>query len=171
MSDAPIYAKTAAGQAEVATRSTRLSMMQRRLLILADGQRGADELARLVPAETFDATIALLLSYALIVEVADAAAAGADALEVPTINGALEAPVPWLDPALALREAKRRAVRELFERLGPDADSLALRIESAGSAEEFRERLRDAERLVSAMNGVPAGQDYLRALRRVSPDL
>ncbi len=33
-------------------------------------------------------------------------------------------------------------------------------------ADEFRERLRDAERLVSALRGVEAGQAFLRALRR-----
>jgi hypothetical protein len=67
---------------------------------------------------------------------------------------------------ITLDEAKRRAVRELNDRLGPDAEVVAIRIESCRSIEEFRERVRDAERFVSAALGAAAAQDYLRALRR-----
>ncbi len=164
MSDVPIYAKTAAGLAEVATRSTRLSMTQRRLLIMADGKRGADELAALVPAGTLDDTIELLLSLGLVVPVVDPVREAADPLDVPTIDGAIGPPAA-IEPGLALDAAKRRAVRELFARLGPDADSLAVKIEACRAPEEFRERLREAERVVSAAKGMAAGQDYLRALR------
>lgn len=167
MSDAPIYAKTAAGLAEVATRSDRLSMTQRRLLIMADGKRGSHELAGLVPAGTLDEGIALLVSLGLIVKVVDEASDVADPLDVPTINGSVAepAPAPVADSVITLDAAKRRAVRELFNRLGPDADSLAIKIEACRTADEFRERVREAERLVSAVRGVAAGQEYLRSLR------
>ena len=42
-----------------------------------------------------------------------------------------------------LKEAKRRAVRELNDRLGPEADVMAMRIEACRSIDEFRERVRD----------------------------
>jgi hypothetical protein len=79
------------------------------------------------------------------------------------------APAPSPEPDLApitLDEAKRRAVRELTDRLGPEADRVAIRIESCRSVEEFRERVREAERYVAMALGAAAAQDYVRALRR-----
>jgi hypothetical protein len=69
---------------------------------------------------------------------------------------------------ITLEEVKRRAVRELNDRLGPEADGLAMRIEGCRNIDEFRERVRDAERYVAAALGAAAAQDYLRALRRGS---
>src|SRR5690606_41264560 len=42
-----VYAKTPAGQQEIGERKAGLDIRQRRLLILVDGHRSADELARL----------------------------------------------------------------------------------------------------------------------------
>jgi tellurite resistance protein len=67
---------------------------------------------------------------------------------------------------MTLEEAKRRAVRELTDRLGPEAETVALRIESCRTIEDFRERVREAERFVTAVLGAAAAADYLRALRR-----
>ena len=58
------------------------------------------------------------------------------------------------------------AVRELTDRLGPLAESLAVRIEQCRTAEELRVRIRDAERLLAGMMGEAAAVDYMRALRR-----
>jgi hypothetical protein len=69
---------------------------------------------------------------------------------------------------ITLEEVKRRAVRELNDRLGPEADGLAIRIEACRNIDEFRERVRDAERYVAAALGAAAAQDYLRSLRRGS---
>jgi hypothetical protein len=175
MSDA-LYMKTAEGSAEVAARSPRLNMTQRRVLIMADGKRTIAELAQLVPQGNIEEVLALLIGMGLIGRIPDgtesaAAAAAIEPLDVPTITGV--APPPTLspppgepEPVMTLDEAKRRAVRELTDRLGPGADSLAMKIEACRSADEFRERLREAERLVSALQGAEAGQAYLRALRR-----
>jgi hypothetical protein len=67
---------------------------------------------------------------------------------------------------ITLEEAKRRASRELTDRLGPDAEVVAIRLENCKSIEEFRERVREAERLIAAVLGQPVAQEYLRALRR-----
>jgi hypothetical protein len=67
---------------------------------------------------------------------------------------------------MTLDEAKRRAVRELTDRLGPGAEGVSLRIESCRTIEDFRERVREAERLVTAALGPAAAADYLRALRK-----
>ena len=67
---------------------------------------------------------------------------------------------------MTLEEAKRRAVRELTDRLGPDAEALSLRIESCRTIEDFRECVREAERFVTGAMGSAAAADYLRALRK-----
>lgn len=174
-----LYIKTAEGAAEVAARSPRLNMVQRRVLIMADGKRTAGELAQFVRQGDLDEALAMLIGLGLLVradsaqdaEEPPAVAGTTEPLDVPTVDGSRSAaklnPAPTEpEPVLTLDEAKRRAVRELIDRLGPDADVLAMKIESCRSADEFRERLRDAERLVSTLRGIDAGQAYLRALRR-----
>lgn len=168
-----IYAKTPRGVAEVAARSAQLSMTTRRVLIMMDGKRTLGELAMLVRPGEIDAIIAQLEGAGL------AQKAEGSASEAPgtPVNGrSVEAEAPAtigsavmderdLTP-ITLEEAKRRAVRELNDRLGPEADVLAIRIENCKTIEEFRERVREAERFVSAALGAAAAQDYLRALRR-----
>ena len=44
-----IYAKTAQGQQEIASRSLGLSPMARRVLVLVDGKRSGQELSTFVP--------------------------------------------------------------------------------------------------------------------------
>jgi hypothetical protein len=43
---------------------------------------------------------------------------------------------------------------------------MSMRIEKCKNADELRDRLREAERLVAGMIGEAAAQDYVRALRR-----
>ena len=169
-----IYAKTPKGVAEVAARTAQLSMTTRRVLIMMDGKRTVDELSVLVRPGEIDAIVGQLESAGL----AHNASGTASIEPAPAIGNAREdeprAPTtinaPVMDDReltpITLEEAKRRAVRELNDRLGPDAEVVAIRIESCRTIEEFRERVRDAERFVTAALGAAAAQDYLRALRR-----
>lgn len=168
-----IYAKTPKGVAEVAARSAQLSMTTRRVLIMMDGRRTLDELAMLVRPGEIDGIVAQLEGAGL----AQRSQEGPGHAETGPINGAgaeTEAPstvgAPVMDDRdltpMTLEEAKRRAVRELNDRLGPEAEVVAIRIENCKTIEEFRERVREAERFVSAALGAAAAQDYLRALRR-----
>jgi hypothetical protein len=169
-----IYAKTPKGVAEVAARTAQLSMTTRRVLIMMDGKRTLDELSVLVRPGEIDAIVDQLENAGL----AQKASVAASVEPAPAITTAREdeprAPVTInasvmddreLTP-ITLEEAKRRAVRELNDRLGPDAEMVAIRIETCKTIEEFRERVRDAERFVTAALGAAAAQDYLRALRR-----
>lgn len=167
-----IYAKTPKGVAEVAARTAQLSMTTRRVLIMMDGKRTIDELSMLVRPGEIDAIVSQLEGAGLAQKAADmapappAAAKSRDAgAEAPTTINAPVLDDRELTP-ITLEEAKRRAVRELNDRLGPDAEVVAIRIENCRSIEEFRERVRDAERFVTAALGAGAAQDYLRALRR-----
>jgi hypothetical protein len=169
-----IYAKTPKGIAEVAARSAQLSMTARRVLIMMDGKRTIDELAVLVRPGEIEGIIGQLEEGGL------AQKAGADAdggSDVPVVSSS--EPEADLAPTTAtsvmddrdlnpmtLEEAKRRAVRELTDRLGPGAEVVAIRIENCRTIEHFRDRVREAERLVATALGAAAAQDYLRALRR-----
>ena len=167
-----IYVKTPKGAAEVAARSALLTMTTRRVLIMMDGKRTVGELAMLVRPGEIDGIVSQLESAGLaqkaLPAVADkpALANGREpAGEAPTTLSATVMDERDLTP-ITLEEAKRRAVRELNDRLGPEAEVLAIRIEHCKSIEEFRERVREAERFVAAALGNAAAQDYLRALRR-----
>lgn len=168
-----VYAKTPKGTAEVATRGTQLSMTARRILIMIDGKRAIDDLLALVRPGELEGIISQLESSGLIQR-----ASISGALDVPTINGR-DGELSFTPAGpntggideregnpITLEEAKRRAVRELTDRLGPDAETLAIRIEQCRTIEEFRGRVRDAERFVSLALGPAAAQDYVRALRR-----
>lgn len=164
-----VYSKTPKGVAEVAARSAQLSMTTRRVLIMVDGKRTIDELAVLLRPGEIDAVITQLESAGLIQR-----NSATHAIDVPTVAGRmLEAVAPTTQGGapdeqnpMTLDEAKRRAVRELTDRLGPGAEAQAIRIEGCKTIEDFRERVREAERLVTAALGPAAAQDYLRALRK-----
>jgi hypothetical protein len=169
-----IYAKTPKGVAEVAARTAQLSMTTRRVLIMMDGKRTLDELSALVRPGEIHAIVDQLESAGLALKASGTAsiepapALGSAREDEPKAPTTINAPVMddrELTP-ITLEEAKRRAVRELNDRLGPDAEVVAIRIESCRTIEEFRERVRDAERFVTAALGPAAAQDYLRALRR-----
>jgi hypothetical protein len=164
-----VYSKTPKGVAEIAARSAQLSMTTRRVLIMIDGRRSVDELAVLLRPGEIDAVVAQLESAGLI----QRSSAGA-ALDVPTVAGREIDAMPTTQGPTAsedgnpmtLEEAKRRAVRELTDRLGPEAQTLAMRIENCRTIEDFRERVREAERFVTVALGAAAAADYLRALRK-----
>ena len=170
-----VYSKTPRGIAEISLRSAQLPMMTRRVLIMIDGKRTIDDLSVLGKQDDIEQAIASLESGGLIQRVAYQSA-----IDVPTINGrdtdafsnAIGGPNTsgGLDERdqnpMTLDEVKRRAVRGLHDRLGPEADTLAMRIESCRTIEEFRYRVREAERLISTALGPGAAQEYLKALRR-----
>jgi hypothetical protein len=169
-----VYSKTPRGIAEISLRSAQLPMMTRRVLIMIDGKRTVDDLSILAKPGEIESAIASLESGGLIQRLSYQ-----DAIDVPTINGrntdagfstAFGGPttsgIDERENPITLEEVKRRAVRGLHDRLGAEADSLAIRIEACGSVEEFRSCVREAERLISDALGPGAAQDYLKALRR-----
>jgi hypothetical protein len=164
-----VFSKTPKGVAEIAMRSAQLSMTTRRVLIMVDGKRSVDELAVLLRPGEIDAVMAQLEGAGLIHR-----NSANQAIDVPTVAGremdalpTTQGPSSGDEPnPMTLEEAKRRAVRELTDRLGPEAEVMSMRIESCKSIEDFRERVREAERFVTAALGAAAAADYLRALRK-----
>lgn len=170
-----VYSKTPRGIAEISLRSAQLPMATRRVLIMIDGKRTVDDLSVVGKPGDIENAIASLENAGLIQR-----SSHQGAIDVPTINGrdteaglssalsgpTTSGPIDERDNAITLEEVKRRAVRGLHDRLGPDADALSMRIEACRTVEEFRNRVREAERLISNALGAGAAQDYLKALRR-----
>ena len=133
-----IYRKTAKGQAEIETRAHRLPPRLRGALILVDGHRSEADLAKLIPVESATA-LATLLAEGFI----DVFAVLADRPPIPTVDvplpGPASGPMPLSSAAAApagasIESIKRDAVRFLNDKLGPTAESLAVRIEQIGRA-------------------------------------
>lgn len=157
-----IFVKTPKGTAEIAARGGALSLAARRVLIMVDGKRTVGDLAPLLRPGEIDGVITTLESMGFIQRAAGEAPRPAEAQR----SAEVAAPAPEERSALSMDELKHRAVRELNDRLGPDAEVMAIRIEQARTPEELRERVREAERLVSGLLGEPVAQEFLRVLRR-----
>jgi hypothetical protein len=78
-----------------------------------------------------------------------------------------QAPAPSADQEAAtasLEEAKRNAVRALYERLGPYGEEPAARINDCKSHEALREQIRHACRRITTFRGAPAAREYLASI-------
>jgi hypothetical protein len=157
MADLRVFAKTPKGTAELAARSGALSLGQRRLLILVDGERDVEQLATLVPS-ALQESVAVLEQGGFIVLVGGAAGGADTAQGVPSM-------IPEAEMT-TVQEAKTRAVRAVNDLLGPSADALAMAIEAARSGEELRPLIREAERLVGLAHGAAAAQSFIVGIRR-----
>ncbi len=173
MDEKLVYTKTAKGVAEVAARGGTLSLAARRVLIMVDGKRSVAQLAPLARPGEIDGLIATLETQGYIQRMQDAGAPAprpaVRSPDVPTVAG-VEVHSLGAEPGeeralLTLEEAKRRAVRALTDRLGPDAEMISLRIEQTRTADELRERIKEAERIVAALLGEAAVAEFVRALR------
>ena len=163
MDEARVFRKTAAGQVEVTARSGSLTLSMRRALIMIDGKRAVAELATLLRPGEIDSVIPALLEMGYIEPVT------APAPEQPaTIAAAPRTLSDVSDPNrfMSIDEAKRRVVRELTDRLGPEAEFLAIKIEQCSSVDELRARIRDAERLLANAINEKTAQEFRQALRR-----
>lgn len=81
MNPSDIYHKTPKGQAEIATKTDALSMKERRVLILVNGENTVDKLAQLSLCDDVDAILARLLDGRFITS-PDATSADATETEI-----------------------------------------------------------------------------------------
>ena len=155
-----IYAKTAQGQHEIETRERRLPPRLRSALILVDGKRNEDELAKLI--QNADETLRALLDLEMI-----AVVAGRAAKEVRTAEP--EAPAAAA-PAFSAEEfvtMRRDAVRALNDLLGPEAESLALRLERSADPEQLRAALERAVTYIANARGGGAAATFAARFLKV----
>ena len=145
-----VYHKSGKGTEAIATRQHGLSPRLRSMLILIDGKRGFEELARLSQAL---GEIEQLLGQLLEDGFIEAAAPGAPAA------AAAAKPVA-ASPAVSLQDARRYAVRRLTDLLGPNAEELCLRIEGSRDLHDFQVAVKGAEGMVRQFRGGQAAQDF-----------
>ena len=134
-----VYHKSAKGTEAIATRQHGLSPKLRSMLILIDGKRTFDELAHLSQMlGGTDELLGQLLDEGFIEPGGVAAPAHAPTASAP-------APLATGVPGMTLAEAQRFVSRRLTDLLGPNAEELCLRIESARNVHDFEVAVAKAE--------------------------
>ncbi len=166
-----IYRKTEAGVAEVQVRTLGLRAELRRLLILIDGAATLDRLAAFVRGSEIEFLVAELEYDGLITcapiaparPAINASAAGAANPPSPSANAGIEG---VLEPTAAQVLAVRRAaIHMLHEILGPDADSMAVKIERCKNSREMRVAITEVRQMLDRQRGAAVGQRFLDAVR------
>lgn len=159
-----VYRKSALGADALARRDATLGMRLRSLLILVDGKRSTDELARLSgsPAEV-QQSFAQLLELGMIEPLSPPAAAGDAASAAAPSAATMPARI------VTLAEAQRAAVRGLTNLLGPTADDLCLRIEGARTAPDLLAVIKRAEIAVRTARGAQAAAAFMADMQAHRP--
>jgi len=157
MADLRIFAKTPSGTAELAARSGALSLAQRRLLILVDGLRDADQLAAIVPSGFEDAL--RVLEDGGYIALVGQGTGGANTVQRASVS------IP-VSEMTTVDEARTRAARAVLDLLGPAAQELANAIEAATTGDTLRPLVREAEQRVSEELGEDAAKDFIVGIRR-----
>lgn len=155
MSRAPgtVFRKTDLGVDELKSRAHGLDPRARQLLILIDGRRSLEELARMCPPDHLDAYLRLL-----------------DA------GGFIEVTKPstsWEDTPVAGEDFARhrqRVVRALLDACGPSGDEFAVRIERCETVAELRALLPAAIELAEAISGRAASREFAERVSAFAHD-
>src|SRR5215467_1331274 len=113
LDDQLIYSKTSRGIAEVNARSGAVSLTARRVLIMIDGRRTISELAPLVHAGEISAIVQQLEAQGFVHPASPATLSALAAEHEEIAEERLDT---------GFEAIKRRALRELTARLGPDAE-------------------------------------------------
>jgi hypothetical protein len=156
ISKSAVYHKSARGSEALAKRDPALTPKLRSTLILVDGKRRFDELAKV--AQVLGDAEQLLSALADLGFIEPVAGGVPEPVTMPTpidVAGpaSVPAPPPSQYPAVPLAEAKRFAVRRLTDLLGPTGEDLCLRLEGARNAQEFMAVIHRAEGVLRDFGG------------------
>jgi hypothetical protein len=163
-----VYHKSAKGTEAIATRQHGLGPKLRSMLIMVDGKRGFDELARLAQmlGDT-EELLGQLLEQGLIEPVA------APAAPPPHAGGAgsaTTAPAPLAAAApITLAEAQRFVSRRLTDLLGPNAEDLCLRIEGARNVHDFQVAVSRAEGILRQYKSAHTAAEFAAEVQAHMP--
>ncbi len=150
------YKKTAKGLEEMATRAYRLAARERSILVLVDGKStGAELIAKGRSFGDSEAFVNRLLEAGFIEPAGDGSASSASGRpappdRMPPLPGSAAAAAP---STASLKDAINFARHFLFETLGPDADTLAARIESARNGADLTAALEKGRDAIAAIAG------------------
>jgi hypothetical protein len=161
-----IYRKTEKGKQEVADRALGLESHARRLLIIVDGRRDANELSVYIRAGEFEATLRKLIEEGYIEEIG---AGEADPGRVPRAPAAND-PVVFAGIKIQAMTELRSRMRGRLASLG---ELLVEEINACHDPLELREKLRTLEdsltRLLGAEDGVALARRIGAELTRLIP--
>lgn len=147
MDTAAIFAKTPKGAEELRTRAHGLGLRARALLILVDGVATAGQIIDKGKASGNAAAYAgleELLALGFIAPVAPAAGAAA--------GGSIE-------------DARRLAVREMLDTLGPSADPFTARLEAAPDRQALYVELERCRQAIAGARGAARAERFWNAIR------
>ncbi len=168
MGNTAIYHKTAKGQQAIASREHGLGPRQRSMLILIDGKRGFDDLAKLGdPTQILEQ----LLADGFIEPVGPPGATAAGPATGAAMLPPVAPPRPPATPAqpgaagVSLADAKRIAVRKLTDLIGPNAEELCIRIESAKTAADFLAAVARAQGALQNFGGTDLVNKFLSGIQ------
>jgi hypothetical protein len=154
-----VFRKTAKGIEEIDKRTARLGIKLRMALILVNGQRDAAEIITDV-RENGEALLAELLAGGFIEPASGASGAAAGAAP-PSV-----APSASSVGAADLKTAQRTAVKAVEELLGPEGESIALKIERCKTEAELQAVLEKTRDLIRMSRGAARAQKFWDALTR-----
>jgi hypothetical protein len=156
-----VFHKTEAGATEMASTAHGLPPRLRRALILVDGMKTVADLASAFRPGEIEVILAELQGKGLVTLAGGALAP----VDTPASAGAAPAGGGAI-PAEHFEEVRRRAMREISDRLGPNGDTLALKIERCKTPEELRAALREAEKILASFLGAEYGRTFAQKIGR-----
>lgn len=161
MNPGTIPVKTDKGRAEMQHRSDVLSAVQRRLLILADGQRTVDDLGAFVRVGELETALAYLIEHAYL-----AAEGEPVPLPAPAAPGfSAQSPSQPVRPATSPKEfeqVRTDASQFIRQRLGDAAAPICAAVERCHSPHELRQVLRGVEVFVGQRLDAQTAQGFAR---------
>ncbi len=154
---ATIYRKTEKGQTEIETRQFRLLPRMRTALILVDGHRNDAELAKLVPGDPVSTLQGLLdddfIEVVSTVEVHPTLR--------PLLPEATARAAGQMSPhSPAFEQRRREAIRVLNDQLGPEAETLAIRLEKCPDWAHLVPILQMAQQVLRNARGASVAADF-----------
>lgn len=165
MDNQAVWRKTPKGLDAIVRRAGGLSPRLRSVLIMVDGKRPAADFAHLAAGlGSPDALLAQLASGGFIEAVLPGWSGPLP--QAPTLSALTHSDTgpETQPPGLSLADTKRFAVRQLTDLMGPTAEVLCLRIESAKSMGDLNDNLKRARIVLRDARGELAAQRFENAL-------
>jgi hypothetical protein len=155
-----VFHRTDLGVREAASAAHELPAKLRRALLLVDGEKCVADIAPAFRAGEIGAILTELQAGGYLT-----LAGGAMVRHEPGRPEAEES-APAAGDGDTLEAVRRRAMREISDTLGPNGDTLALRIERCATAAELRETLREAENILAGLLGADYGRSFAQKVGR-----
>lgn len=155
---ATIFRKTQKGQVEIETRVNRLAQRLRAALIMVDGRRTDEQLARLIPVDPLE-TLHILLEAGYIEVLPGLWSTPGSGL--PPVQGAA-AVAP--ESAMPLEPLRAWAIAHLQTQLGPLAEACVRQIEQAHTWDAFQMALAVAYQQLTLSRGSAVAEEFRQRL-------